>query len=35
VASDTAPKAGTYAQRLLEAEYVQENLGQAAEGLNA
>ena len=33
MASDTAPKAGTYAQRLLENEYVQENLAQAAESL--
>jgi len=35
VASDTSPKAGTYAQRLLENEYVQENLAQAAESLRA
>jgi hypothetical protein len=34
-ASATAAKAGTYAQRLIENEYVQENLAQAAESLRA
>jgi len=34
-ASITAEKAGTYAQRLIENEYVQENLAQAANNLRA
>ena len=34
-ASITAAKAGTYAQRLIDNEYVQENLAQAAESLRA
>jgi acyl CoA:acetate/3-ketoacid CoA transferase len=35
MASDGAAKAGTYAQRLIENEYVQENLAEAAESLRA
>jgi chemotaxis response regulator CheB len=35
MASDTATKAGAYAQRLLDNEYVQENLAQAVESLRA
>jgi hypothetical protein len=35
VASDTSSKAGSYAQRLIENEYVQENLAQAADSLRA
>jgi|GraSoiStandDraft_4_1057263.scaffolds.fasta_scaffold37644_2 hypothetical protein len=34
-ASITAAKAGTYAQRLIDNEYVQENLAQAAQSLRA
>jgi chemotaxis response regulator CheB len=34
-ASDTAGRAGLYAQRLIENEYVQANLAQAAESLRA
>ena len=35
MASDKMASAGTYAQRLIENEYVQENLAQAAESLRA
>jgi hypothetical protein len=35
VASKRADRAGTYAQRLIENEYVQENLAQAATNLRA
>ena len=35
MASDTSSKAGSYAQRLIENEYVQENLAQAADSLRA
>jgi hypothetical protein len=35
MASDTEMKAGIYAQRLLDNEYVQENLAQAVESLRA
>ena len=35
MASKRADKAGTYAQRLIENEYVQENLAQAATNLRA
>jgi len=35
MASDKVANAGTYAQRLIENEYVQENLAQAAESLRA
>jgi hypothetical protein len=35
MASDKMANAGTYAQRLIENEYVQENLAQAAESLRA
>ena len=35
MASDGAANAGIYAQRLIENEYVQENLAQAAESLRA
>src|SRR5436190_7174671 len=34
-ASITAAKAGTYAQRLIDNEYVQENLAQAAQSLRS
>jgi chemotaxis response regulator CheB len=35
MASDTETKAGIYAQRLLDNEYVQDNLAQAVESLRA
>jgi len=35
VASNTAARAGAYAQRLVENEYVQENLAQAADSMRA
>jgi hypothetical protein len=35
VATNTAAKAGDYAQRLLDNEYVQENLGEAVANLRA
>jgi hypothetical protein len=35
MASDKVANAGTYAQRLIENDYVQENLAQAAESLRA
>jgi ferric-dicitrate binding protein FerR (iron transport regulator) len=35
MASETATKTGMYAQRLLDNEYVQENLAQAVESLRA
>jgi len=35
MATDRAAKAGVYAQRLIENEYVQENLAEAADRLRA